>query len=128
MASIRLVLEKNSRGSEGEVQILIVAYKMAPLAADTATSPGKRKARAAAAVPDDAQAILRRHFEAQFAPLKPVSTVRKPAVVDVDEASLDADSQSDESGSEWSGISDEGEQGMGEATGSRASHRRLADT
>lgn len=65
---------------------------------------GKRKSRNTepAISEEEAQAIFRRHFEAQFKPL-PEQSKPKTAVVD-DVAATDSD-ESDES--EWGGISDE---------------------
>lgn len=74
---------------------------------------GKRKVRPAAtesaADPDTAAEIFRRHFEAQFKPLPVTSALSKAFA----EAELDQDEEadSDRDGSEWDGISDEGDDG-----------------
>lgn len=80
---------------------------------------GKRKVRstetASAAELEDAQAIFRRHFEAQFKPL-PVDPPR-PKTTQADELLEDDETDSDESdgGSEWGGISEDedGDDGKG---------------
>ncbi|KAI8958972.1 hypothetical protein F5Y11DRAFT_19137 [Daldinia sp. FL1419] len=73
-----------------------------------ATALGKRKSRTQKAESsvsqEEAQAIFRQHFEAQFAPLES-SHVSKPAQVDEPE-DLRSDSDDDSEGS-WDGISDD---------------------
>ncbi|KAI1404007.1 hypothetical protein F4819DRAFT_173480 [Hypoxylon fuscum] len=76
-----------------------------------ATVLGKRKARTQKAEPpvsqEDAQAIFRRHFEAQFAPLEPSDAVAKAALAVEGPEDLRSDDSDDNDGSEdeWDGIS-----------------------
>lgn len=69
---------------------------------------GKRKARPVdrepATEPEDAQAIFRRHFEAQF---KPLPVAAKPVLAAGSEDETDSDGED----SEWDGISDEDDDG-----------------
>ncbi len=74
--------------------------------ADMGSILGKRRSRGPDTMADDAQAILRRHFEAQFAPLRqrPVARAVEIAAPGDDESEEDSRSES-----EWGGISDEEE-------------------
>lgn len=96
---------------------------------------GKRKARSEPSISkEDAAAIFRRHFEAQFAPLpgadvKSKSRVKKRDDEDEDAISVDSDEEDDdeeggsEEGGEWGGLSDdeqsEAEEEEGESRQSR---------
>ncbi|KAI0851805.1 hypothetical protein F5Y00DRAFT_217609 [Daldinia vernicosa] len=73
-----------------------------------ATVLGKRKSRAQKVEPsvsqEEALAIFRQHFEAQFAPLDPLHTASKPVQTDEPE---DLRSDSDEASEDsWGGVSD----------------------
>ncbi|KAI0386174.1 hypothetical protein F5Y04DRAFT_116804 [Hypomontagnella monticulosa] len=76
-----------------------------------ATVLGKRKARSQKAEPsisqEEAQAIFRRHFEAQFAPLEPSDPVSKTAPASELE-DLRSDDDDDNSEGSWDGISGSG--------------------
>ncbi|KAG4222045.1 hypothetical protein PC116_g29479 [Phytophthora cactorum] len=96
-----------------------------------ATVLGKRKSRAQKPEPsvsqEDAQAIFRRHFEAQFAPLEEshAAAVSKPAQVDEPE-DLRSDSEDDDDGASedsWDGVSEseDGSESESESTPARSS-------
>ncbi|RSL65600.1 hypothetical protein CEP54_004106 [Fusarium duplospermum] len=80
---------------------------------------GKRKARSEPSISkEDAAAIFRRHFEAQFAPLPGADTESKSKATkrddeDEDATSVDSDEEDDdeeegsEDGDEWGGLSDD---------------------
>jgi len=73
-----------------------------------ASALGKRKSRHTAqgsvSAQEDAQAIFRRHFEAQFKPLPPATAAKTEVLQEEDE-----ETDTDASESEWSGIEDENE-------------------
>ncbi|KAI6091948.1 hypothetical protein F4821DRAFT_225912 [Hypoxylon rubiginosum] len=75
---------------------------MATVLGKRKTRAEKEKVEAAAAVSqEDAQAIFRRHFEAQFAPLEPASKAETTNEIE----DLRSDSEDDDSDDSWDGVS-----------------------
>ncbi|KAI1489325.1 hypothetical protein F5X96DRAFT_15837 [Biscogniauxia mediterranea] len=77
----------------------------------TTTTLGKRKSRTQKADPpvsqEDAMAIFRRHFEAQFKPLAPSEQSTKTAASAPEAEDMRSDSEDDTSNGSWDGVSDE---------------------
>ncbi|KAI1637220.1 hypothetical protein F4809DRAFT_661485 [Biscogniauxia mediterranea] len=77
----------------------------------TTTTLGKRKSRTQKADPsvsqEDAMAIFRRHFEAQFKPLAPSDQSTKTAASAPEAEDMRSDSEDDTSNESWDGVSDE---------------------
>lgn len=75
---------------------------------------GKRKAPEKPSISqEEAEAIFRKHFEQQFAPLDPKPASKKQAIAgtssdDSDEDKRDNGSEDSEDGEEWGGLSEEG--------------------
>ncbi|XXG96549.1 Transcription factor mst12 [Hypoxylon texense] len=91
-----------------------------------ATVPGKRKARIQkekdeiAVSQEDAQAIFRRHFEAQFAPLEPAHTTTSHAETsnEIEDLRSDSEEEDDDANDSWDGVS--GAESDSDASGDEA--------